>query len=229
MKKALVFLAAVIGGCSSGGDGQAVAVSPPAGTGGAGGGALPFDPDAAAAGDGPVAAPYAIDGTKLGCTCKVIMNFTALATGDHPAMSQSGATLRVTAGAADGGVDAGADEPITVVAEPALGGGVSVVVLDNPQKSAVVVPPAGQYCAVIDYIPTTASVPTMRILYGGTREVIAGPAGGAAQVVLTPVPGGLNTVALRMTPSINSVRITPGSSGAIEIPAICFGTDAPPI
>jgi hypothetical protein len=217
---ALLTLAAALGGCAGGDDGAAFVVAP-AGGGGAGGSVLPFDLDAAQNSDAP--APHVIDGMSLGCPCKLTMNFTTLATGQQGALTMNGATLRVT----DGSVDAAADFPFTVASDNAVSG-LSVIALDDPTRTAVVVPPSGHYCVAIEYIPRTASVPTMRVAYGGTFEAVAGPPGGTAQIALTPTPGFVNMVVLRLTPAINSVRITPGAGGGIGVPAICFGTDPPP-
>jgi hypothetical protein len=215
---ALLLVAGALGGCSSSADAPATLVSQ-SGAGGAGEGPL-FDLDAGD--DSAPAAPHVIDGTALGCPCKLTMDFTALPIGATQTLTVNGATLR----ASDSATDAAADVPIAVASTSALGG-MHVVFLDGPTKSATVVPPAGYFCVIIDYVPTTASVPTVRVGYGATREVVAGPAGGTAQMVLTPKPGFVNTVGLRMTPAIDSVRIYPGAGGGLEVPALCFGTDAP--
>jgi hypothetical protein len=150
------------------------------------------------------------------------MDFTALETGVLQTLTLDGATVRVI----DAAMDAAADVPIAVAANVALGG-MHVLALADAAKSAIVVPPAGHFCVVVEYIPTTTSVPTVKVAYGGSREFVAGPAGSGTQSVLTPTPGFVNTVALRMTPAVDSVRITPGPGGGVEVPGICFGTDAP--
>jgi hypothetical protein len=219
----LLLLAAVLGGCSGGDDGAATLVSPPRSDGGGDDGStLTFDLDAPEA--APV--PHVIDGTPLGCTCKLTMNFTTMAPGQQGPLTLNGATLRVTNAGADAGADAGVDLPITLAPDTAVGG-LSVIALDDPTRSAVVVPPAGHYCVVVEYTPKTISAPTVRVVYGGTREFVAGPAGEPVQSVLSPRPGFVNSVVVKMTPAINSVRITPGSGGGIGVPAICFGTDPP--
>jgi hypothetical protein len=250
-----LLLAGTLGACSSSHDGAAFSVSPSpsgvggatgvggaigaggatgvggatgtggaagaGGMGGAGGTTLPFDLDASGIAD---AAPHVINGTSLGCTCKLIMNFTTIETGDRQAVELNGATLRVI----DGATDAAADVPIAVASNAALGG-MHVISLDEPTKSAIVVPPAGFFCVVVEYIPTATSVPTVRVGYGGSREFVAGPAGSGAQYVLAPTPGYVNMVGLRASPAIDSVRISPGPAGGVEVPAICFGTDPPPM
>jgi hypothetical protein len=215
----LLLLAGAFGACSSSDDQAASWTSGVGGAAGAGGATPPFDLDAATTAD---AAPHVIDGTSLGCPCKLTIDFTALATGAHQTLTLNGAIVRVT----DGATDAAADVPIAVAANAALGG-MHVMALEEPTKSAIVVPPAGYFCVVVEYIPTTTSVPTVKVVYGGSREFVAGPAGSGTQSVLTPTPGFVNMVVLRMTPAVDSVRIAPGPGGGVEVPGICFGTDAP--
>jgi hypothetical protein len=217
----LLVVVAALGGCASSDDAAAVMVSGPSGGGGAGGSVSPFDPDAAGA-DVDAQPPYAIDGTGLGCTCATTTSFTQLATGQQGPVTLDGVVVRL----ADGGADAAADFPFTVVSSAAVGG-LGAIALTDPTKSLVVIPPPGHACVVVDYVPQTAAVPTMRLVYGGTQQAVAGPAGGPVQIVLTPTPEFVNSVVLRVTPAIDSVSITPAASGGIELPAICFGTDAP--
>jgi hypothetical protein len=215
-----------------GGTGGAGGVGSVGGTGGAGGTTLPFDldasgiisPDADAPAIGPAAdaGPHVVNGTAVGCTCKLTMDFTTLETGDHQPLTLNGATLSV----ADAATDAAADVPVAAATNIVLGG-MHVIALEESTKSVIVVPPAGYFCVVVEYIPITASVPTIRVGYGGSREYVAGPAGSGAQLILAPTPGYVNTVGLRTLPAIDSVRISPGPAGSVEVPAICFGTDLP--
>jgi hypothetical protein len=211
-------LVAMLGGCSSSDD-AAVMVSAPAGGGGAGGSG--FDLDAAIA-DVDARPPYAIDGTGLGCPCIATASFTALALGQQGPVTLDGVVVRLT----DDGVDAAADLPFTVVPSDAIGGA-SAIALTDPAKTLVAIPPSGHGCVVVDYIPQTAAVPTVRLVYGGTHQAVAGPAGEPVQIVLTPKPGFVNSAVLRVSPAIDSVSITPASSGGIDVPAICYGADAP--
>jgi hypothetical protein len=214
----LLFLLGALSGCSSSED---QAASWTSGAGGAGGYIPVIDLDGAIE-SSPDATPHVIDGTSLGCPCTLTVDFTALEAGDHAALTVQGVAVRVT----DAATDAAVDVPIAVAANTALGG-MHVLALADSSRSAIVVPPAGQFCVVVEYIPTTTSVPTMKVAYGGSREFVAGPAGSGTQSVLTPTPGLVNMVVLRMTPAVDSVRITPGPGGGVEVPAICFGTDAP--